>query len=152
MKKIYLLLLPALLMFSCSDPCKDVVCENYGNCIDGACECQIGYEGTSCETHIFTAYSGVYTGTYIEDGVSFSNHSTDLFPVAGVSVRVEIGNFSADFYSNTAFRIPNQAFTANGEYVTVNSGQGTCDGSSLSFEVEFRADGMTHSASFTGTK
>jgi len=32
------------------DPCKDVVCNNGGTCVDGTCSCTTGYEGTNCET------------------------------------------------------------------------------------------------------
>ncbi len=36
---------------SCTpDPCKDVVCNNDGTCVDGTCSCATGYEGTDCST------------------------------------------------------------------------------------------------------
>lgn len=34
---------------SCSDPCKDVVCENEGTCDEGVCTCLDGFSGTNCE-------------------------------------------------------------------------------------------------------
>lgn len=32
------------------DKCEDVVCQNNGSCVDGACKCPSGYGGASCET------------------------------------------------------------------------------------------------------
>ena len=58
MKKINLLLIALFstmaltTMNSCSDPCKDVTCENAGTCNDeGLCECADTYFGESCETN-----------------------------------------------------------------------------------------------------
>lgn len=33
---------------SCSDPCDNVVCNNGGVCIDGTCDCELGFEGADC--------------------------------------------------------------------------------------------------------
>lgn len=58
MKKINLLLIALVstmaitTMNSCTDPCKDVTCENGGTCNDeGLCECADNYFGESCETN-----------------------------------------------------------------------------------------------------
>ena len=34
---------------SCTDECEDIVCENGGTCVDGACECPEGFIGDFCE-------------------------------------------------------------------------------------------------------
>lgn len=34
---------------SCTDECKDVVCENNGTCVEGVCDCPEGFSGTTCE-------------------------------------------------------------------------------------------------------
>ena len=31
------------------DPCKDVLCQNNGTCVDGNCKCPSGYGGSNCE-------------------------------------------------------------------------------------------------------
>lgn len=35
-----------------SDPCDDKICFNGGVCIDGGCECPVGYSGSDCGTQV----------------------------------------------------------------------------------------------------
>ena len=49
---------------SCGDNCKDVEC-NTGTCLDGTCECGVGYEGTNCEIESSGKFVGNYDGTDI---------------------------------------------------------------------------------------
>ncbi|MEO5674696.1 MAG: calcium-binding EGF-like domain-containing protein [Chitinophagales bacterium] len=54
----------ATIMFfnSCSsDACKDVNCGTFGNCVDGTCICDAGYEGDNCETESRAKFVGTYT-------------------------------------------------------------------------------------------
>jgi len=37
-----------LLLASCKDECKDVICFNGGVCVDGTCACPPGFEGADC--------------------------------------------------------------------------------------------------------
>ena len=50
------------LVFSCTDPCEDVVCENGGTCDEGTCLCAEGYEGDNCETESRAKYLGDFLG------------------------------------------------------------------------------------------
>lgn len=50
MKKIILLLsIVFLTLNACKDQCKDVICLNYGVCVDGTCDCPDGFSGALCE-------------------------------------------------------------------------------------------------------
>ena len=49
----------ALSFAGCTDPCKDVVCNN-GTCVDGDCECDNGYEGVDCGVKFNAKFHGTY--------------------------------------------------------------------------------------------
>jgi len=59
-----MLLLSMLFLCACSDPCKDVVCENGGRCDEGACWCEEGYMGLSCELERRSIFLGNWSGNY----------------------------------------------------------------------------------------
>jgi hypothetical protein len=61
---IFLLLQSVLPFMSCTDPCKDKVCNN-GYCIEGDCFCQDGYSGVNCEIKESDKFEGTYTGKII---------------------------------------------------------------------------------------
>ena len=46
----------------CADECKDIVCAN-GECVDGACVCDAGYEGTLCDAALNAKFTGSYSNT-----------------------------------------------------------------------------------------
>jgi hypothetical protein len=46
---------------SCTtDACKDVDCGLYGECVDGDCVCDSGYEGVNCETLTRAEFLGTF--------------------------------------------------------------------------------------------
>jgi hypothetical protein len=73
-----------------SDPCKDVNCGANGNCVDGTCVCDNGYEGTDCSTEVRTKFVGTYSvsgtitcpvsgnGTINNSVLTISNSSSDI--------------------------------------------------------------------------
>jgi len=51
----------ALFLSNCSDPCKDIDCNN-GSCDDGTCICEEGYTGTNCEAELRAPFIGTFQG------------------------------------------------------------------------------------------
>jgi hypothetical protein len=54
--------------FSCTDKCKDKICEN-GYCIKGDCFCEDGYSGENCEIKESEKFAGKYSGKIICDNL-----------------------------------------------------------------------------------
>lgn len=52
MKKLifFVLISASLITCSDSDPCEGITCENDGFCVNGQCDCTVGYEGPNCGT------------------------------------------------------------------------------------------------------
>lgn len=49
-KVLLLMILSIILISSCKDePCDEIICQNDGICMDGLCDCPVGYEGEFCE-------------------------------------------------------------------------------------------------------
>lgn len=49
MKKLMFLLLSLLSVLSCvDDPCDNTICYNDGYCVDGTCDCPLGFIGDDC--------------------------------------------------------------------------------------------------------
>jgi hypothetical protein len=44
-------------------PCENVICLNGGSCLDGNCQCPVGYEGVKCEIKWNQKFVGNYTTT-----------------------------------------------------------------------------------------
>lgn len=134
---------------SCTeDPCKDITCVNGSTVTVGdqcSCECDAGYEGSSCETLVRTKYLGNYNGSEV--------CGTDTFSIAitvsaepSEDISVDIRNlYDAGFFTDGnvqtdgSISIPNQSF-----------GTGTISGS-----IVFNADGKLEAsyviATSTGT-
>jgi hypothetical protein len=138
------LLLGAFLMFtpSCgeTDPCKDVECGANGDCFEGECVCNVGYElGTSgqCDTEMRTKFIGTYnivetcvatnqpTGTYSSTiAVSSDNVSTVTITNFGDSGVVAKGTIDKNKITITSFKVGTIDVT----------GTGTIDGKILTLE------------------
>lgn len=130
MKKInlYLASVVAAATFSltsCVDPCKDVVCENGGTCIEGTCDCATGYEGDNCADEMRAKFVGSYsvadncsaTGT-ASYTVNVSNSSTDVSTVL-------ISNFWGLFTNNVTA-------TVDGTNITIANQEPDGDGFTVS--------------------
>jgi len=89
------------LLNSCAkDLCKDVVCENGGNCVEGDCDCLDGYEGTLCETQIRTKFQGTWQVTESCDQTPDLTYSITIGPHSTQVTQVNITNFWNAFVDN----------------------------------------------------
>jgi len=84
MKLITTILIFFLLLFSCSEPCDAIVCQNEGVCMEGICDCPEGYIGTFCETEERAKFFGKWSGTLTCDS------GTDMYMILEISDGVGI--------------------------------------------------------------
>lgn len=153
MKKLLIITSLAFMFLSaCRDPCKDVACYNNGYCTDGTCSCPVGAEGADCKTETRMKYMGIYKGTYIEDGISYPNSNITVSVEAWQPiVRFKVGNMSVLLNTATNFDVESQQLYDGVNLIQIQSGLGTCNGSSLNYQMNFNAQGANHTASFSGT-
>lgn len=59
----FLVLFTLLLQTYCTDPCKEVNCNN-GSCVEGICNCDEGYEGEDCSTRKSLRFTGLWEGNF----------------------------------------------------------------------------------------
>lgn len=126
---------------SCSknkDKCKEVVCSNGGACVDGACECALGYEGANCETNSVAKFTGVYnaldncplgsrTGDDLEYVLTISPLNTD-------ATKVKVSGVAATDNIVTA------VVSADGKELTIDD-QVLTDGKVLSANIKYITNG-----------
>lgn len=94
------------------DECADVICMNNGTCVDGACVCPTGYEGTTCQTESRTKFIKVWNAA---DQVNSTNLVYTCSIGSGTTVTSVIisNDFSDDFFLS-----PVQA-TVDGNTITI---------------------------------
>jgi hypothetical protein len=119
-------------LVSCNpDACKNVVCNNGGSCLDGACQCPSGFEGTNCETLSRAKFLNAAGYQVIEDGTSSTagNYTITMAQASTDSVSLYISNVWNSFanatkatVSGNTITIARQAPDADGYYV---EGSGT---------------------------
>jgi hypothetical protein len=121
------------------DECKDVVCNNGGNCVSGTCQCPTGYEGGSCETLSATKFSGTWRTNTEACTLSGSNSQYDITiaPSGTNAANLLISNLYAAGRTATAtltpgsttnaFTIESQAFGSSGNI----SGSGSVTGNQM---------------------
>jgi len=135
------ILLISLGLFSSCDKCKDISCENGGDCEDGECICGDWYTGDNCETKIVEAYEGLYSGT-----MTCSWYSPYIMRFADVPSEdnemtiedLSVGNYrvyNAVFTSENQFNIPSQIVSNNGFETVRASGSGTFRSSGLEMSI-----------------
>ncbi|MEY2830071.1 MAG: hypothetical protein RIQ33_1929 [Bacteroidota bacterium] len=97
---LFLSLSSLLYLNSCKkDACAKITCNNGGVCINGACSCTQGYEGTDCNTKIIDKYAGTYSGSeyyYLSGGQTISK----TFSVEIISInQIKINELPSYSYS-----------------------------------------------------
>jgi len=138
MNKIYaLLVFLVLLASSCKDPCKDVNCNN-GNCLEGTCLCDDGYEGVNCDKEEREKFVGTWVGI-VDCG--------ELFPggEATLVVMIDPDDASAVLF-DLEIPIPNVDSplepikgTVSGDKIFITSDTQVID---IGFEVEITVGGQ----------
>ncbi|MBX7107720.1 MAG: calcium-binding EGF-like domain-containing protein [Chitinophagales bacterium] len=86
-----------LLLASCADKCKKIICYNGAICVDGICGCTPGFEGDDCSLEVREKFLGTYN---VSDNCSVTGnaHYTVNMSAVDTSVtRVAIANFNGDF-------------------------------------------------------
>lgn len=109
-----------VLLQSCQDPCKDVLCNN-GACIEGICECDAGYEGESCAIEWRAKILGDYEAVQHWQGDPDPNPPYDAKitadPTNSKNVFFEENGqtyFFLEMTSSTTFLVPRQEFCSGG--------------------------------------
>ncbi|MEY2829533.1 MAG: hypothetical protein RIQ33_1392 [Bacteroidota bacterium] len=131
------------------DPCKDVVCNNGGTCVDGTCSCTTGYEGTTCETEMRTKYL-VSSTSFTEACNGGSTYNMTISKGSSINeVIIEnLGNYSCTSgtytvkatINGTVLTIPSQTVCS-----TVFSGSGTIANGkvSISYKATYGTPSVT---------
>ncbi|MEN9522945.1 MAG: EGF-like domain [Bacteroidota bacterium] len=137
------------------DPCKDVVCNNGGTCVDGNCSCATGYEGTNCDAEMRTKFI-VSSTSFTEACNGGSTYNITISKGTSISdVIIEnLGNYACTSGSYTVkatvdgtnLTIPSQTVCS-----TVFSGTGTITNGkvSISYKATYGTPSVTDDCTAT---
>jgi hypothetical protein len=166
-KKLFFLpalLLGAFLMFTpaCgdSDPCKDVECGTNGNCFEGDCVCNEGFEGSTCADEWATKFVGNYDG---DDNCTIPvggfDYPQKISRINGTKVLLE--KFAGTVYDVEATVVRGLATDVTAQKISFDyttggrtfKGSATLAGSKITGDYEISVSGtITDKCSFTWTK
>lgn len=156
------LVLGAGLFFAgCTDPCKDVVCNN-GECVEGECVCDAGYEGVDCATAFNAKFSGTYTNSEVCDSTPDVTYNVTIAPSSAEPARANItGLYEEPATSVSAvigddgvtFTIPstNIGTTSYGRIETVGNATSNADGSQITITYKYTNNTTGFTENCTGT-
>lgn len=105
------------------DECKDVVCQNGGTCVSGACVCPTGYEGTNCETETRAKFIKSWSASDMA-GTTPIVYNCSIAAGANISSVLISNSFSDNFFagvingtvSDNTLTVPSQKPDAGGNY------------------------------------
>jgi hypothetical protein len=73
-----------------NQPCAKITCLNGGTCLNGICQCAVGFEGTNCNT----AWSKKFTGYYLVNDNCYTGSATKYVDITDDATRPEIIKFN----------------------------------------------------------
>jgi hypothetical protein len=139
---------------SCSDdPCKDVICNNGGSCLDGTCVCATGYEGSDCSTKSNAKFVGNYSAIDVCSSGTYTYSPTIAASSAVVNglILTNFGGFGTNLTATA---------TVDGSTITVPSqslgginisGSGTLNAAQNQIQFTYTANDGTNSDNCTST-
>lgn len=148
------------IMNACTDPCKDVTCQNGGVCDEGDCICATGYEGTDCGTEMRTKFlgnysilDGCYPGTPYTSTISTSADAVNKVAISNILGNTLNGTAKATI-SGTSITIPNQTVTDSDNEIWTVEGMstGTLSSNTFSISIKFIFGTSTETCLYTFTK
>lgn len=129
---VFLLL---MLSVSACDKCKNSVCLNGGECLDGTCICPDGYVGTHCETYVGSGGGGSGGGggggnstgnvSFWNDDVSIGTITVNVSSYSGsVTSNVDPSSCNTSGCANFTLQVGTYSYTASA--TTGETWSGTC--------------------------
>ena len=154
MRFIFLLSLFTFLLTSCTDEaCRNVDYGDHGNCAEGACQCDQGFElgaNATCDTRTAERIAGVYTAN--SQGCNTGNHNITLQASNihdEILLLVNLGNYSCDngeaitveaeILSPTTFKLEPGPYC--GKYTISGEGSISDNEITLNFQAEYVGPG-----------
>ena len=142
-------------MVSCNtDPCKDVVCGVDGQCVEGDCVCDPGYEGATCATVQRDKFIATYnvnescTSGNFTYSITVTSSSTNISSIIITNFGDYTVNVTGTVNENgTSITIPNQT-VGGGNF----SGSGQINGDILTITYTVTAGTSTDTCTMTCTK
>ncbi len=160
------LILFVILTASCGkDPCKEVICQNAGSCIEGVCECPPEFEGEFCQYVNVGEYLGTYQVSYEGCFQASPEHSVavaEVFEEKETISLTGLGDYACPGgelavegkVGLNSILLPAQTLCADGNFAGYTyMGQGSRKGDSLllTFSVSYEADGVARQDNCTAT-
>lgn len=159
LKKSTFIFFALFILESCVDPCKDIICLNDANCIDGFCICQDFYQGPDCGIEERSLYLGKYVGTTTyTDSQGNSNTYADSKEVTSSNMGVNHLKFDNEIFALLSspgagvFDIPSQTPSSPLLSNSYFLGSGNFSLNVLTFSVSIENNGEIVTMNFSGSR
>jgi hypothetical protein len=138
----------AIFFAGCTDPCKDVVCNN-GECVEGDCVCDAGYEGVDCATAFNAKFSGTYSLNETCDASGSDAYTVTLTPSSSEPARANLtGLYRETFSVPLAIGTDGVTFTiastdiGPGSVVTTGTSTANAEGTTINLVYRFTSEAV----------